>query len=113
MKTVLIYEHVTGPMVWDTSTEESRNQAFLDLFEFLSDDVNTRYFKDLDVAESQLFNMAKRGAAKFARALLILKEIPLKEATVRLQAPTRKYVEVAVPEAVSDSNLPDLTNVSR
>lgn len=110
MNKVLVYSGLftTDPVAWDVSTEELRNKAFLELFRILD---SKDYFSVNDVSEMQLRSMAQRGNAKFAQALLIIKQVPFWEIPVRGTPDTRPVVAVPCPEAVSDSNLPDLSRI--
>ena len=94
MKKVLIYETRHGmTLAWDASTPKLRELALLELFKTLE-----RYdcYQNLPAEHFQFYNMAKRGNATYAEALLILR---------KQQSAEEYFREVSVtsvgPQAVS------------
>lgn len=109
MKTVLIYTGDDGEMfVWETTSHELREQAFLDLFGILKE---RGQFSSLDVVENQLQDMALRGSAKYAQALILVRDIPYAEVPLKEQKRSRPQVvrKIDSSEALLDQNVPGNT----
>lgn len=114
MKSVLIFNGAWRPVVLDTSTPELRDEAFLTLFKLLDDGLNV--YKDATAEEFQMLAMARRGNAKYAQALLLVRSERVAERFMEVvvgfdqkERPLETFgppIRIPCPEALDDRNLP-------
>jgi hypothetical protein len=90
-----------NPIAWDISTTDRRQEGYLALFNFL--DSALFCYRDLDSAERQIYDMAKRGNAKYAEALMVMRrdrpgesfnEVPVKNSNSPQESRQVRKVEV-------------------
>jgi hypothetical protein len=115
MDKILLYERPDNgqQIAWDISTDELRDRAYLEFFGLMNREFPDIYM-NLDPAERQMHEMARRGNARFAQAFMMIRQrgsgeqfreitlgLPIPTDRVRpvIQVDSRAVLEAPVPES--------------